>query len=231
MTDPGLLPETFYPAWQQFPRGAKWISDPLDVMWDIDDVIFPTMMSIHELARQAGYHNGDVDPTWSGWEPYGIEPQAYWDLWSDFALANGYLDTEPIAEAVEALRRLYFEGHRIHFVTARGFMNHASDIRRWTIQWIEEFGLPWHSLTFARDKVAAQATLWPRFYDERVTARFTFFDYAIDDSPKNVDQLRADGVDAYLLNHVHNKDYDPEAEHRVPSVEAFVDMILEAHRE
>jgi hypothetical protein len=230
VTDPGLKPETLFPAWQEMPRGAKWIRNPLDVMFDIDDVIFPTMMSIHELARQAGYHNDDVDPQWTGWIPYGIEEQAYWDLWSDFALSGGYLSTEPIEEAVEAMRRLYFEGHRVHLVTARGFMNHASDIRAWTTQWVEEFAVPWHSLTFARDKVAAQREIAVEFSTGKMgLQRLPFFDYGIDDSPKNVDALRAAGVDCYLLDHVHNKDH--VAEHRVASVENFVDMILEAHSE
>lgn len=213
VTDPGLKPEIIYPAWQDLPRGAKWIDNPLDVMLDVDDVIFPTMMSIHELARQAGYHNNDVDPAWSGWIPYNISEQAYWDLWSQFALQGGYVATEPIQEAVEEIRRLYFEGHNIHVVTARGFMNHASDIRKWTVEWIEDFAIPWHSLTFARDKVDAQRLLG------------VSFDYAIDDSPKNVDGLRADGVQAYLLDHVHNKSH--VAEHRVASVGDFVDIVLE----
>lgn len=229
-TIPDMKPETLFPAWQDIPRGAKWIPSPLDVMFDIDDVLFPTMMSIHELAREAGYHNGDIDPSWTGWEPYNIEPQAYWDLWSDFALAGGYVSTEPIAEAVEAMRRLYFEGHRIHLVTARGFMNHASDIRRWTIEWLEEFALPWHSLTFSQDKVAAQGELDIEFGGspwavDVAEPRPPFFDYAIDDHPKNVDALRGAGVNAYLLDHVHNKDH--VAEHRVASVDNFVDMILE----
>jgi hypothetical protein len=232
VTDPGLKPETILNdqnGWNGL-VGRKWISNPLDVMFDIDDVIFPTMMSIHELARQAGYHNNDVDPSWSGWEPYNIPEQAYWDLWSDFALSGGYVNTEPIPGAIEAMRRLYFEGHRIHLVTARGFMNHASDIRTWTPQWVEEFGVPWHSLTFARDKVGAMHELeiefggspWARDVAEE---RPPFFDYGIDDSPRNVDALRAARVNCYLLDHVHNKSH--VAEHRVASVDDFVDMILE----
>lgn len=227
VTDPGLKPETFLNDWRAETRGRKWISNPLDVMFDVDDVIFPTMMSIHELARQAGYHDNDVDPSWSGWEAYRIPEQAYWDLWSDFALSGGYVNTEPIQEAVEDMRRLYFEGHRIHLVTARGFMNHAIAIRDWTRQWIEEFGIPWHSLTFARDKVAAQVPLGRAFLPD-FHAVEAFFDYGIDDSPRNVDSLRAAGVDCYLLDHVHNKDH--VADHRVATVGNFVDMILEAHQ-
>ena len=223
VTDPDLKPALILPAWQDMPRGAKWISDPFDVMVDVDDVIFPTMMAIHELAREAGYHNGDVDPSWTGWEAYKISEQAYWDLWSDFALRDGYLETPPIEEAVEELRRLYFEGHRIHLVTARGFMAHASEIRAWTETWIEEFAIPWHSLTFARDKVAAQEPLAAKFRPN--LGGMPFFDYAIDDSPRNVKGLREAGVAAYLLDHVHNKSH--VYDQRVATVGEFVDMILE----
>jgi FMN phosphatase YigB (HAD superfamily) len=224
VTNPDLKPALILPAWQDVPRGAKWISNPFDVMIDIDDVIFPTMMAIHELAREKGYHNGDVDPTWTGWQTYNIPEQAYWDLWSDFALANGYLETPPIEEAVEELRRLYFEGHRVHLVTARGFMAHATDIRAWTQTWIEEFAIPWHSLTFARDKVAAQWPLAERFQGG-LSSREVFFDYALDDSPRNVKGLRRAGVAAYLLDHVHNKSHIYDQ--RVATVGEFVDMILE----
>jgi hypothetical protein len=225
VTDPGLKPETLYPSGNGFPDGAAWISNPLNIMFDIDDVIFPTMMSIHELARLAGYHNNDVDPSWSGWESYNIPPQAYWDLWSDFAMSGGYVNTEPIVEATEAMRRLYYAGHRIHLVTARGFMAHASDIRAWTSQWVEEYAIPWHSLTFARDKVQAGRDL---AHDYEAWGASPFFDFAIDDSPRNFIELREDGVEAYLLDHVHNKDH--VADHRVASVDQFVDIVLKGEQ-
>lgn len=215
-----MQPETHVRDWHTAPRGAKVIENPVDVMFDYDDVVFRTMLSIHDLAREAGLHNDDVDPTWSGWEAYGCTPEAYWDLWSDFALSGGYINTPPIAEAAEAMRRLYFAGHRIHIVTARGFMNHANDIRQWTLEHTEEFAIPWHTLTFAQDKVAAMWDLSRQGHmaDER-------FDYAIDDSPKHVNALRDAGVQAYLLNHVHNK-LDPSP-WRTETVSEFVDLILE----
>lgn len=221
-----MQPETIVRDWHTQPRGARIIGNPLDIMFDYDDVVFRTMWSIHDLAFEAGLHNNDVDPCWSGWEAYRMPdgspctPEVYWDLWSDFALSGGYTSTPPIAEAAEAMRRLYFAGHRIHIVTARGFMNHASDIRRWTVEHTEEFAIPWHTLTFAQDKVAAMWDLSRagEMSDER-------FDYAIDDSPKHVNALRETGVEAYLLDHVHNK-LEPSP-WRTESVGAFVDLILE----
>ena len=184
----------------------------LDLMVDIDDVIFPTMQSIHDRALAAGLHDGSAKMAWSGWESYRLPngdpcpPQVYWDLWSDFALDGGYVKTEPIPGAVEALRWLMWEGHRIHLVTARGFMNHAEDIRRWTPQWVEEFAVPHTSLTFAQDKVSAMHELG------------VFFDSALDDSPKNWGHLEAAGVHAFLQDHEHNRDADVSPERRIDTL-------------
>lgn len=229
VTDTPMQPETLVHDWHTQPRGARIIANPVDVMFDYDDVIFRTMLSIHDLACAAGLNPKGNDPAWSGWESYEMPdgtpcpPEVYWDLWSDFALSGGYVNTPPIAEAAEAMRRLHFAGHRIHIVTARGFMAHADDIRRWTVEHTEEFAIPWRTLTFAQDKVAAQVDIFRMIHEE--PAEGLRFDYAIDDSPKHVNALRDAGVQAYLLNHVHNK-LDPSP-WRTESVGAFVDMILE----
>lgn len=235
VTDSSLKPEFHRRPWQMMERGARMLDDPAKVMWDIDDVLFPTMYSIHDLARDAGLHNGDVEPRWSGWEVYKLPdgtpcpPEVYWDLWSDFAAAGGYTKTPPIPEAAEALRELYFAGHEIHLVTARGFMAHAEDIRRWTVEWVEEWALPWHTLTFAKDKPAAMRTLLETGpFDPPQRFEDGLFDYAIDDSPRNVEALIDAGVNAYLLDHAHNLDHDGVLP-RVPSASAFVKMILEDH--
>lgn len=234
---PHLEPETFVAPWQTMPRGAQILDEPYDVMWDVDDVIFPTMMSIHDLALKAGLHDGTVTPTWSGWEVYKLPdgspcpPQVYWDLWSDFALSNGYLDTPPIRQAAQDLRRLYLAGHRIHLVTARGFMNHASEIRRWTREWIEEFAIPWHTLTFARDKVAAMFDVLQASPNPGNPCNRTFH-FAIDDSPKNFEALWDAGVQAYLLDHHHNQDWvwpKSAGQYRVPDTTEFVNIIEEQH--
>jgi len=178
------------------------VTSQLDLMVDIDDVIFPTMESIHELARAAGLHDGSGRMAWSGWQSYTLPdgepcpPQVYWDLWSDFALSGGYVKTEPIEGAVEALRWLMWEGHNIHLVTARGFMNHAENIRAWTPQWVEEFAVPHKTLTFAQDKVAAMEDLG------------IVFNSGLDDSPKNYHRLDEAGVHVFLQDHEHNRDHD-----------------------
>jgi hypothetical protein len=130
----------------------------------------------------------------------------YWDLWADFAIEGGYVHTAPYEGAVEALRWLMWEGHRIHLVTARGFMANADKIREWTPLWIEEFAVPHATLTFAQDKVAAQADLGVEF------------DSAIDDSPKNWGKLVEAGIPAFLMNHEHNRDADVPERARVDTL-------------
>lgn len=225
VTDPTMQPETIVRD-LGFGLPRQKVANPLDIMFDYDDVVFRTMWSIHDLACEAGLNPKGNDPSWSGWESYELPdgspcpPDVYWDLWSQFALAGGYTSTPPIAEAAEAMRRLYFAGHRIHIVTARGFMDHASDIRRWTLEHTEEFAIPWHTLTFAQDKVAA---MWELSRSAEMGDEA--FDYAIDDSPKHIAALRDAGVQAYLLDHVHNR-LDPSP-WRAESVSAFADLILE----
>ena len=175
---------------------------PLDLMVDIDEVIFPMMGTVHERARLAGLHDGTAKMAWAGWVHYRLptgEPcpeDIYWDLWSDFAADGGYLTTEPIPGAVEALRWLMWEGHNIHLVTARGFMKNAENIKAWTPQWVADFAVPHKTLTFAQDKVGAQEILGVEF------------DAGIDDSPKNYSKLRDAGVEMWLQNHEHNAEFD-----------------------
>jgi hypothetical protein len=211
---PILEQEIIRADWRTLPRGAK-IRDlsVLDLMVDIDEVICPTIDTIHALAHEAGLHdNSRPMQTWAGYEQYQCPPEVYWDLWSNFALSGGYVNTEPIPGAVEALREAYFEGHRIHLVTARGFMNHASDIRKWTPEWVADFAIPWHTLVYTRDKVGAQRDLGIRF------------DYSFDDSPKNTTKLREDRVMAYLVDHPHNEGFEYDL--RVPNLAAGIEIAL-----
>lgn len=180
---------------------------PLNLMIDIDEVIFPLIDSIHDLAFEAGLHDGTQPcSAWQAWEQYGCRQDQYWDLWVTFAARDGYTKTPPIQHQLEALRHLYFEGHTINLVTARGFMANADKIRKWTPEWIEEYAVPHHTLTFAKDKAGAQRILGA-------------YDLAVDDSPKNYESLLDAGVNVWLQDHTHNAAYDADC--RVPDLWEF----------
>ncbi len=171
----------------------------LNLMVDIDEVLFPLGDSIHQIGHEFGLHDNSMPwSMWEAWHQYGCDEGAYWDLWVTFSARDGYRQTAPIPGALEALRSLYFDGHTINLVTARGFFKNGSDVRQWTKDWIEEFAVPHHSLTFTKDKPAAQAELGR-------------FDLAIDDSPKNYLALEADGVNVWLQDHPHNRPFQQSA--------------------
>jgi hypothetical protein len=130
------------------------------------------------------------------------------------AVATGlYTSVDPIPGSVEGGNRLMWFGHRLHFVTARGFMANGGNIRRWTPEWLDFIGAGRTSLTFAKDKVAAQEALG-------VT-----FDYAIDDGGHNYDALDAAGVNVWLCEAPHNKTHP--AERRTGSMWDFSTMVVE----
>ena len=179
----------------------------LNLMVDIDEVIFPIGDSVHLISHEFGLHdNSEPWRNWSAHQQYGCHPDEWWPMWTIFAERGGYINTPPIPGRVEALRHLYLDGHTINLVTARGFMQHADEIRTWTAQWLEEFAVPHHRLVFARDKVAAQAETGA-------------YDLAVDDSPKNYEHLLSAGVNVWLQTHTHNEAY--EAECRVDDLWQF----------
>ena len=182
------------------------------VGWDWDDVVMPWYDKAVEVCRKAGICPPDVNPrTWSQHEEMGCTLEA-WIAALDAATESGVLyDTLPLPGALEAMRKLYWEGHEIHIVTARGtfhgnrWNDHIQEITR---NQIEEWGVPHHSLTFTRDKTSVPT------------------EFFIDDGPHNYEALRAAGVQAYLLTRPWNEHLDVEA--RVNDPLEFADIVLAA---
>lgn len=188
-----------------------------DVMVDIDDVIFPWADTIHERARAMGLHNIESYSSWHMWEDYGVTKDAWLDVVSKAAWDGMYLDATPMPGSLAPLRHLAFEGHRIHLVTARGGAlandNSHDQIEEWTREWVAEHAVPHETLTFTKDKVAAQETLG------------VGFDYAIDDGIHNIKALQANDVKAYLLVRPHNLHLCVDQRFVVDSVAEFVEII------
>jgi len=190
----------------------------IHVMGDIDDVSFPWSDEIHERSHRAGLHdNTEPWKTWHPWKDYGCEEAAWWAV-VDQALEDGmYEHAQPIPGSAEAWRRLKWEmgdAVQIHMVTARGFgpkKDAAQRIREATPVWFEEWAIPFDTLTFAKDKVAAQAELGVRFDD------------AIDDGVHNYEALAAAGVPVGLLTRPHNAGHPGR---RFDTLDEFVESIL-----
>lgn len=189
----------------------------LDIMVDIDDVLFPLAPELHRVAHEMGLHDNSQEAleVWHGWKQYGCHKQDWLDVFARLADEHYYLTAAPIPGALEAVRHLWWLGHNVHLVTARGFAfegdahDHSAKIREWTTQWIEDHAVPHVGpITFTKDKVAAGP-----------------WDYAIDDGDHNYVALDNAGVRVYLLDQPHNRAF--EAERRVHTVAEFVDIILE----
>lgn len=196
------------------------MADKLHIMGDIDDVFFPWADEVHRLCGLAGLHDGQAPwKTWHMWEDYGCSKEAWLDVIADATLDGLYENTSPYPGSVEAWNRLHWELHEtvaLHLVTARGFMDHAEDIRRWTPAWVEEYGIAHDTLSFAKDKAQGMVEL--------LGGGHRVFDYALDDGVHNYEALDSAGVDVYLLTRPHNQNFP--AKRRVESIDEFVDIIL-----
>lgn len=189
--------------------------ETVDIMVDHDDVVQPWFEPVDERCREAWDPQGLRGPCtrWSMWEHYE-RTQEEWGGVVESAIEHGlYTSVDPFPGAQEALNRLRWFGHRVHIVTARGFMANGQKIRGWTTDYYRNYGIGHDTLTFAKDKVKAQAALG-------VT-----FDYAIDDGGHNYDALTDGGVNVFLAKAPHNGEH--RASQRTDSLWDFANMVLE----
>ena len=105
---------------------------------------------------------------------------------------NLFGELEPIDGAAATLRRLSARGIRIRIITHRLYIKyfHEEAVRQ-TTQWLERHGVPYWDLCFMKDKAAVGADLY------------------IEDSPMNVEQLRADGHPTIVFSNSTNVNVAP----------------------
>lgn len=182
-----------------------------DIMLDYDDVITPWADVVHDACVLLGITNGKPYSSWHMWEDYGCTKEE-WENAVITATHNGlYTDTDPYPGAVSAINELLWRGHRVHIVTARGFMTNGEQIKQWTRQALAKHGIGHTTLTFNKDKVSVQADLGVQF------------DYAIDDGIHNYEALDEAGVNVWMHTQPHNRSY--AAERRIDSLWNFAKMI------
>lgn len=107
-----------------------------------------------------------------------------------------FRDLLPIDGAPAVLRRLSAKEVRIRIITHRLFIPwfHREAIQQ-TTEWLEKYGIPYWDLCFMRDKAAVGADLY------------------LEDSPGNIEALRADGCDTIVFRNSTNRHLDdPSAE-------------------
>lgn len=116
----------------------------------------------------------------------------------------------PITGAPAALRRLSALDVRIRIITHRLYIKwfHQEAVQQ-TVEWLEQHGIPYWDLCFMRDKGAVGADLY------------------IEDSPVNIERLRADGHQVLVLRNSTNRDLAAPAADDWRDVERLVLEMLE----
>ena len=99
-----------------------------------------------------------------------------------------FLKLPPTARAPQALRRLSKAGVRIRIITHRLFIKYFHQIAvSQTIQWLDRHDIPYWDLCFMQEKTAVGADLY------------------IEDSPSNIERLRAEGAENDRLHQLHER--------------------------
>ena len=99
-----------------------------------------------------------------------------------------FLKLPPMARAPQTLRKLSKEGVRIRIITHRLFIKyfHQAAVSQ-TIQWLDQHDIPYWDLCFMQQKTAVGADLY------------------IEDSPINIERLRAEGAKTIVFSNSTNE--------------------------
>lgn len=205
---------------------APEVQRQFKVGFDIDDVLFPWYVRAHEACQEAGITNGVEPVSWRPYEEYGCTKEQWLEALDVVTLKGSlYIKHGPDEDAARALRSLIFDGHEVHLITARGFIGHSRLIGRHTVRWLEQFGIPYKTLTFTRAKGIRAVELG--------------LDWFLDDNEDNwrdVAQhfIRRDQYDynagrySKLLDRPWNQGVATFPGDRVRSVQEYVDIIQAA---
>lgn len=187
------------------------------VIFDIDDVCMPWASTVHQKCVEAGLTDLPTHTQWKMYENYVMKDgtPATLEQWLEVVNAQvvpgGLYHQPPYPDVIPAIEELTRRGHEAHFVTARGFMSHAEQIRNWTIDWaVQYFEHTNAQLHFAQDKGRVALEIGAT--------------HAIDDRIENVRDTDEVGVTSYLMNQPHN--VNDEWPLRTDSVADFVKEIL-----
>jgi 5'(3')-deoxyribonucleotidase len=141
---------------------------------------------------------------WLGVSVETLTPRVSWGLveWGVDQAPGGYerlhrfavtqrelfLKMPPMPGAPQALRRLSIEGVRIRIITHRLFIKYFHQVAvSQTIQWLDCHDIPYWDLCFMQQKTAVGADLY------------------IEDSPTNIERLRAEGAKTIVFTNSTNE--------------------------
>jgi 5'(3')-deoxyribonucleotidase len=148
-----------------------------------------------------------------GLKEWGLQEYGGYERLHRFAVTQRDLFNvmEPIHGAPATLRRLSIRGIRIRIITHRLFLKyfHRASITQ-TVEWLDRHDIPYWDLCFMKDKGAVGAHVY------------------IDDSPENVEKLRAQGCRTIVFSNSTNRHLGGPRANTWEEVER---LVLEAYDE
>ncbi|MGE3274935.1 MAG: 5'-nucleotidase [Vicinamibacterales bacterium] len=161
---------------------------------------------------------------WLGVAPESLPHDVSWDLpeWGVTAAPGGYMKLhqfavtqrdlfrvmKPMPGAPQVLRRLSAEGVRIRIITHRLLLKgfHRIAVQQ-TIDWLDGHDIPYWDLCFLADKAAVGADLY------------------VEDSPKNIEALRAEDHPTIIFSSSTNRHLDGP---RADTWEEVYEVVMDA---
>ena len=164
---------------------------PLDVLLDIDGVLYPfPEMFTPYAAGQLGRELALDTTNWEFYEEWGVDYDGFVDLVTrGVAERRLWWEGAPYVDVPGAIDRLRAAGHRLHLVTARDITGTEAAMAA-TNHWIATHDLQVESVNMAQDKPTVLATLG---LDPASCV-------AVDDGPQHVLAWEEAGVFAVVLD-------------------------------
>jgi len=148
-----------------------------------------------------------------GMSEWGLDEYGGYEKLHRFAVTQRGLFRilDPVKDAPATLRKLSVRGIRIRIITHRLFLKyfHKEAIAQ-TIEWLDAHDIPYWDLCFMKDKGAVGAHVY------------------IDDSPSNIESLRAQGCRTIVFGNSTNRSLPG------PRADSWTDverLVMEAHEE
>ena len=155
-------------------------------------------MPVEELTTEVSY----------GLTEWQLEELGGYEALHRFAVIqrNMFEGLNPIPGAPAGLRRLSNANVRVRIITHRLFINffHAQAVSQ-TINWLERYAIPYSDLCFMEEKTSVGAHLY------------------IEDAPRNIERLRAEGNDTIIFSNSTNRDVNGL---RADTWDEVVDIVL-----
>lgn len=123
--------------------------------FDLDGVVYPFHQTYRDWLAFEGIRRREECPDpqeWRFFERWGQTEAEFLEHYKrgvddGFILGVGV----PLEGAAEAIRRAYEHGHQVHLITDR-FVGRPGQPQRLTVNWLRDWGIPYHHLHFTADK-------------------------------------------------------------------------------